>query len=101
MLDLSSCNISDISPLGGLTNLLFLSLNSCNISDISPLTSLTNLADLSLWFNQISDISPLLDNLGLGEGDCIDLSFNPLSEQSVNEYIPELEARGAHVIYES
>jgi hypothetical protein len=37
----------------------------------------------------------------MGQGDYIDLSFNPLSEQSVNEYIPELEARGVSVIYEN
>jgi hypothetical protein len=59
------------------------------------------LADLSLMFNQIGDISPLIDNPGLGQRDYIDLRFNPLSEQSVNEYIPELEARGASVIYDS
>ena len=78
-----------------------LSLMFNQISDISPLANLTNLAVLDIMDNQISDIFPLVDNPGLGQGDYIDLSFNPLSEQSVNEYIPELEARGASVTYEN
>jgi len=63
------------------------------------LASLVSLADLDLWYNQIVDISPLLDNPGLGEGDYVGLGNNPLSEQSTNEYIPELEARGVTVDY--
>jgi hypothetical protein len=54
---------------------------------------------LSLYNNHISDISPLVDNTGLGEGDWVDLRGNPLSEQSINEYIPALEARGVQVYY--
>jgi len=38
-----------------------------------------------------------VDNGGLGAGDKIWLSGNPLSEQSINDYIPELEARGVTV----
>jgi hypothetical protein len=49
--------------------------------------------------NPISDISPLVDNPGLGEGDDVILVNNPLSEESINVYIPELEARGVTVEY--
>jgi Leucine-rich repeat (LRR) protein len=91
--------ISDISPLAGLTNLAFLGLNNNQISDISPLAGLANLAYLYVEFNQISDISPLVDNVGLGEGDYVRLWNNPLSETSVNVYIPQLEARGVNVDY--
>ena len=91
--------ISDISPLANLTSLQRLYLYNNQISDISPLAGLTSLEQLYLDDNQISDISPLVDNPGLGEGDRIDLRWNPLSEQSINEYIPELIARGVTVDY--
>jgi len=42
---------------------------------------------------------PLVENLGLGEGDKVNLEGNPLSLDSINIYIPELEARGVIVIY--
>jgi len=51
--------------------------------------------------NQIGDVKPLVDNTGLGDGDEVWLSENPLSEQSINEYIPALEARGVTVYYQS
>jgi len=36
----------------------------------------------------------------LGEGDAVTLNQNPLSEQSINDYIPELQARGVTVYYD-
>ena len=120
-LDLGNNRISDISPLAGLTSLSSLRLVHNLISDISPLASLTSLTDLNLWLNQISDISPLasltsltdldladnqigdieplVNNPGLGEGDEVDLEDNPLSDDSVSVYIPQLEARGVIVDY--
>ncbi len=91
--------ISDISPLANLTSLTQLKLQGNSISDISPLASLTSLTELVLWDNQISDISPLVQNEGLGTGDYIDLWQNPLSDTSINTYIPQLEARGVDVDY--
>ena len=93
--------ISDISPLANLTSLTELGLCCGNqISDISPLANLTSLTELGLCCgNQISDISPLVQNEGLGTGDYIDLWENPLSSDSVNIYIPQLEARGVTVVY--
>jgi Leucine-rich repeat (LRR) protein len=72
-----------------------LSINQ--ISDISPLANLTNLTELGLWQNQISDISALVENSGLGSGDTVYLTGNPLSTTSVKVYIPQLEARGVEV----
>ena len=92
--------ISDISPLANLTNLEGLHLQVNQLSDISPLANLTNLWDLRLQNNQISDISPLVDNELLSEGDTVNLSENPLSSDSINLYIPQLEARGVNVHYE-
>jgi len=98
-LDLEWNQISDISPLYNLTNLTWLRLAGNQISDISPLANLTSLTGLALRDNQISDISPLVQNEGLGTGDRVYLSGNPLNSDSINIYIPQLEARGVIVDY--
>jgi Leucine-rich repeat (LRR) protein len=98
-LDLISNQIGDISPLASLTKLINLALGWNQISDISPLANVTKLTNLCLSSNQISDISPLVQNEGLGAGDEVTLSSNPLSSDSINIYIPELEARGVTVNY--
>ncbi|MFC2000428.1 hypothetical protein ACFLXE_06715 [Chloroflexota bacterium] len=69
------------------------------MSDISPLQNLTSLKDVDLRANQITDIQTLVDNTGLSDGDQVSLSGNPLSDTSINTYIPQLEARGVQVIY--
>ena len=92
--------ISDISPLANLTDLEELGLGHNQISDIWPLANLTNLWRLYLDGNQISDISPLVENEGLSEGDDVDLRWNPLNWDSINIYIPQLEARGVTVYYD-
>ena len=91
--------ITDVSPLSGLTNLTQLWLHANNISDISPLSGLTNLTELTLDDNNISDISPLVANTGLGSGDEVYLYDNPLSSTSLNTHIPALESRGVTVHY--
>lgn len=62
---LSGNQISNLSPLNGLTNMTCLYLHSNQISDISALAKLTNLSLLELWGNEIVDVSPLaeLNNL--------------------------------------
>ena len=97
LLHLASNNITDISPVGELTQLESLNLFYNQISDISPLALLVNISDLNLAFNQISDILPLVNNAGLGQDDVVNLLNNPLSQQSIDEYIPILEQRGVTV----
>jgi hypothetical protein len=98
-LNLENNSISDISPLANLTSLTQLYLNFNQISSISSLANLTSLTRLGLAYNQVSDISPLVDNDGLSEGDQVYVQGNPLSPDSINLYIPQLEARGVAVIY--
>ena len=94
---LDNNSISDISPLANLTNLTQLFLNNNSISDISVLSHLASLAKLSLNVNRISDISPLTLNAGLGVGDFVDVSENPLISVSINTHIPFLRSRGVEV----
>lgn len=68
--------IIDISALSGLTNLKHLWLGVNYIVDISPLANLTNLAILDLHDNRINDITVLVENVGLGEGDSLDICHN-------------------------
>jgi Leucine-rich repeat (LRR) protein len=93
--------IGDISSLANLTNLTELYLDSNQISDISSLANLTNLTMLRLGYNQINNIDPLVQNEGLGPGDAVWLDGNPLSSDSINIYIPQLEARGMYVYYQN
>ncbi len=57
-LDLGDNYIQDISPLSNLANLQYLSLMDNFIENIDVLSSLTNLTSLNLYFNAISNISP-------------------------------------------
>ena len=54
-LNLNDNNITDLTPLAGLTNLTELWLADNNISDLTPLAGLTNLTELYLPQNSISD----------------------------------------------
>jgi hypothetical protein len=96
---LGSNQIGDISRLANLTSLTLLRLDSNQISDISPVANLSGLTDLYLGWNRISDVSPLVANAGLGEGDKVELGYNPLSDSSLYTYIPQLQARGVIVSY--
>ncbi|MCL2159558.1 MAG: leucine-rich repeat domain-containing protein, partial [Oscillospiraceae bacterium] len=68
VLNLGGNQVSDLSPISGLTNLKKLSLYDNNrISDLTPLKNLTNLTMLSLYFNPIGDISVLSNMTKLEE----------------------------------
>ena len=120
-LDLCANQASDISPLSALTQLRALYLDSNQVIDVTPISSLTKLGEveyawwamgwleeregtlihLGLWRNEISDLSPLVENEGLSVGDGIDLRTNPLSEDSLNTYIPQIQGRGVNVLYDA
>ena len=86
------------SELGNLVNLELLRINDNSISDISPLAKLTKLTEASLYGNEIFDLGPMAANAGLGDGDVVDVRRNPLDAASINEHVPELQARGVVVL---
>ena len=96
-LNLGGNNISDISPVAGLTHLTWLGLNNNNISDILAVVGLANLRQLWLVGNSISDLSPLVANPGLGAGDIVDVTQNPLNNASIHTHVPTLQGRGVTV----
>lgn len=94
--------VNDISSLPDLTNWtamqrIFLSGN--DLTDIAPLQDLPAIHHMYLGNNQISDLSPLAANPGLAEGDSIWVDNNPLSDESLNIYIPAMETRGVYVYH--
>ena len=97
VLDLASNSISDVSALSNLTSLAVLWLSSNSISDVSALSNLTSMRWLDLGTNSILDLSPLVTNRGLGRGDLVDVSNNPLSATSINTHIPALQSRWVEV----
>jgi hypothetical protein len=90
-------DITLIAPLSTLTSMEMLGLTNNNVSDISPLASLVNLSSVNLNTNMITDIQALVDNTGLGTGDIVSISSNPLSQHAIDVQIPALEARGVTV----
>ena len=68
-----------------------------NITDLDGLEHCIGLTRLTFRNNNISDISPLVNNPGLGDGDTVDLRDNPLSLQSTNTYIAQLQNRGVTI----
>lgn len=79
---LESNGISDLRPLSELRSLRFLSLDDNMISDLSLLSGLLSLETLSLYDNLVSDLAPLsalnsLKTLSLGDNLIADLK--PLS----------------------
>ena len=89
--------ISAVYDLGVLPKLRRLNLASNRICDIFPLQRLVQLEYLNLAQNKITDIEPLVNNVGLSQGDTVIVEDNPLSQVSVEQHIPALEARGVIV----
>ena len=98
---LGSNSVSDLGPLSGLIDLTTLYLGSNSVSDLGPLSGLTDLTTLGLWSNSVSDLGPLVQNTGLGTGDRVDVSGNPLDGASFDTHIPVLESRGVAVYRDS
>lgn len=104
-LNLSQCNLVDISFLKEFSNLTSLDLSNNKISDISALSGLTYLTELYLGHNKISDISvlqefPNLTELFLGSNNVTDISvfqklsnltYLDLSDNKVSDISPLLE----------
>ena len=83
VLRLNHNQITDVSPLSGLTGLETLTLQYNQITDVAPLSGLTGLEWLNLFANQITDVSPLagltgLETLHLGDNRIMDVA--PLAD---------------------
>lgn len=94
-IDLSLNKVTDLSPLARLPDLSQLDLSGNPIREIESLMGMNSLQDLALTLNMdLSDISPLLELPNLNY---VKIADNFLSEDSINNVIPELEQRGVQV----
>ena len=96
-LDAEDRGIVNLTGIGSLTSCQTLNLANNELSSVALLSGMTSLNDLDLRNNQISDIAALVSNSGLGAGDVVDLTGNPLSEQALTTQIPALRNRGVTV----
>ncbi len=96
---LSNNAVEDVSALGSLGSLTGLYLHNNAITDVSALGSLESLEFLDLSGNAVEDVSALVRNMGLGDGDFLDLRGNPLSAESIETHIPVLLQRGVDVAF--
>ena len=92
-----NAGVSELAGVEAAVDLWSVLLGSNSVSDLTPLASLDALTGLDLSDNLISDLSPLVENPGIGGGDWISLTGNPLSEESLNVHIPALLERGVHI----
>lgn len=79
-LDLSNTQVSDLSPLAGMTALGTLLLDNTQVSDLSPLAGMTGLESLRFSRTKVSDLSPIagltrLRSLWLSSTQVSDLSW--------------------------
>ena len=93
-----NAGISDLTGLEAAINLRSADLSSNYVSDLAPLSKLDNLIDLNLKDNLVSEVSPLVGMDALRD---VNLSGNPLTEESLNDHIPNLRADGVSVDVES
>jgi internalin A len=90
-----SRNISNITGIEYCTGLNTIYLRDNFITNIEPLSELVLLEYVNLQDNLIVDILPLVNNVGLGLGnDIIIIYNNPLSDESILKYKPQLQFRG-------
>lgn len=90
--------ISDLSPLAH-SGLFQISVPDNEIIDVTPIATMPDIRVMALHNNQIVDIAPLVASPYIGPDDQLNLTNNPLSEQSLEEYIPALQARLVLVIH--
>jgi Leucine-rich repeat (LRR) protein len=93
-LSIGGNGVEELPDLSELTSLEVLGLTYNDVSDLSPLTPLESLNEIWADDNLITDLTPLVDNPGIGEGDHVNVLWNPIdcTEQATN--IAELKARG-------
>ena len=94
-----SGDVRDLTGLEYAINLEHLNARGNRVTDLEPLADLQHLERIELDGNGVTDISPLTTNTGIGLGDQVYLVGNPLSSESIDGLIPELEARGVFVGY--
>ena len=92
-LDLHGTQVSDLTPLAGLSKLTELWLGNTQAKDLAPLAGLSKLTELDLSFTQVSDLTPLTGLSALTE-----LSLHESQVSDDNPILKQLRNRGVNII---
>lgn len=97
-------DVGDLGPLSGLSQLEVLHAEGCLLTELFPLAALTSLQALYLQDNEIAEVPDLQVNAaagGLGAGDVVYLTGNPLIMRACEVQIPAIRDAGAEVFHDT
>jgi internalin A len=97
ILDCSQTNVSDLSPVAGLSNLQELNCSYALVSDLSPVARLSNLQQLNCSYTSVGDLSPLEKLSNLRGLDCSCTPVSDLSPTATLSTLQELSCYGTTV----
>ena len=98
-LSLSGQTITSLAPLTSLTNLSNLYINNTLLGDFSAISDISNLYSLDVSNNSIVDITDFVDIITGAAGTQVNLSGNPLSEDSISQLCDYL-SQGKNVSFD-
>ena len=96
-LSVSNNQVGDLAGLEGHEYLHVLSIDGNQVSSLTPLAEITTLDLLSLTGNQVTDLGPLVENEGIGNGNFVSVDDNPIDEDAQAENIAALCDRGVYL----
>ncbi len=96
-----NAGISNLAGLEGVLGLKYLFFGSNAIDDVAPLADHGVLVALDLSHNLVSDLGPLVSSPSTKQGRWMNVTGNPLSEESLNAHIPRLRDAGWRVRVDS
>jgi len=87
-------SLETLPDFSNLKSLEILGFTVGYVTSLAPLIPVESLVEIWADYNLITDLTPLVDNPGIGEGDYVNVLWNPIdcTEQAVT--IAELKARG-------
>ncbi|RST08516.1 hypothetical protein E2C00_19645 [Streptomyces sp. WAC05374] len=94
VLVLSGYGAGDLPDLGRFSDLSSVTVSDSDLRDLRLVHTATSLLSLNVERSLVSDISPTVECAGLG---WLDVTGNPLSDESYREVLPELRAKGVDV----
>jgi Leucine-rich repeat (LRR) protein len=89
---ITGSDVEDISPLAGMTELTYVDLVANRISDISAIAQFKKAHLIELDDNDVTDLAPLLGAVWTPAEGCGDILLwgNPLMQQTIDEDLPQL-----------
>ena len=91
--DVGKNQLTTLDPLAGNTGIQLLVASENQLTDISALAGFTAMDTLLLNSNLLTEVQPLVDNTGIAGADSIVLSGNTLTNDSLCNQIPVIQAR--------